>query len=98
MADIAARLFYGARESVEWLHKHQVTCSRALFRTFDELRKIRRDFGADPAADEPAERPPAPDSRPEAAPASGPREINQGEDAHAPWEADESRAVHPSEV
>ena len=37
---------------VEWLHKHQVTCSRTLFRTFEELRKVRRDFAADPSGDE----------------------------------------------
>jgi hypothetical protein len=63
-ADISARLSYNARESVDWLRKHQVTCTRALFRTFDELRKVRRDFVDDPIADEPAGAPPAPD-RPE---------------------------------
>ena len=31
-----------------------MTCSRALFRTFDELRKVRRDFGDDLPDDEPA--------------------------------------------
>ena len=42
--------------TVEWLHKHQVTCSRALFRTFDEFRKVRRDSDDIlPAADETAE-------------------------------------------
>ena len=33
------------RSSVDWLRKHQATCSRSLYRTFDELRKLRRDFG-----------------------------------------------------
>ena len=56
-ADISARLSYYGRETVEWLRKHQVTCSRALFRTFDELRKVRREFGDDLPADEPAPAP-----------------------------------------
>ena len=46
-AEISARLSYSAKETVEWLYKHQVTCSRSLSRTFDELRKVRRDFGDD---------------------------------------------------
>ena len=70
LADISARLSYSARESVEWLRKHQMTCSRALFRTFEELRKVRRDLGDDLPADEPAEQPPAPGPVAVVAPAS----------------------------
>ena len=54
-ADITARLSYYGRETVEWLRKHQVTCSRALFRTFDELRKVRRGFRRRPAGGRRAE-------------------------------------------
>ena len=49
-AEISARVSYNAKVSLDWLHKHQVTCSRALYRSFDELRKLRKDFGAAPAA------------------------------------------------
>jgi hypothetical protein len=111
-ADIAARLSYEAKVAVEWLRKHQVTCSRALFRTFDELRKLRRDFGADPAADEPDSGPPAPGPGAEevsvpdpceaprvaVAPTSGPCEVTPRQEADAMWEADESPAPRPCEV
>jgi hypothetical protein len=63
-ADIAARLSYEATVTVDWLHKRQVSCTRALYRAFEELRKLRRDFAADRAADEPAVEPPAKDSPP----------------------------------
>jgi hypothetical protein len=43
LSDISARLSYNAKVTVEWLHKHQGTCSRSLFRTFEELRKLWRD-------------------------------------------------------
>ncbi len=43
-ADIMARLPHSASRSLEWLHKHQVTCSRSLYRAIEELRKVRRDF------------------------------------------------------
>ena len=53
-ADISARTSYDAKVSLDWLRKHQATCSRALYRSFDELRKLRRDFGDDgPEVDEP---------------------------------------------
>ena len=54
---------------MEWLRKHQLTCSRALFRTFEELRKVRRDLGDDLPAHEPAEEPPAPGPVADVAPA-----------------------------
>ena len=47
MSEVSARLSYRAKETVEWLWKHQARCSRSLCRTFDELRKVRRDFGDD---------------------------------------------------
>ena len=39
--DISALLSRTATENVDWLRKHQQTCSRALYRAFDELRKLR---------------------------------------------------------
>ena len=51
-ADIMARLPYSTMRTVEWLHKHQVTCGRTLYRAIDELRRSRRDFTADPSGDE----------------------------------------------
>ena len=47
LSEVSARLSCRARETVEWLWKHQARCSRSLCRTFDELRKVRRDFGDD---------------------------------------------------
>ena len=47
MSEVSARLSYRAKETVDWLWKHQARCSRSLCRTFDELRKVRRDFGDD---------------------------------------------------
>ena len=47
LSEVSARLSYRAKETVEWLWKHQARCSRSLCRTFDELRKVRRDFGDD---------------------------------------------------
>ena len=47
-----ARLSHPVSRSLEWLHKHQVTCSRSLYRAIEELRKVRRDFTADPSGDE----------------------------------------------
>ncbi len=47
ISEVSARLSYRAKETVEWLWKHQARCSRSLCRTFDELRKVRRDFGDD---------------------------------------------------
>jgi hypothetical protein len=77
LADISARLSHSGKEAVEWLRKHQATCSRALYRTFAELHKLRRDFGDDPAWDEePAERP-ASGPCAELAPASAPFERNR---------------------
>ena len=43
---------FDASESGEWLRRHQATTSRTLFRTFDALRKIRKEFGDGPNADE----------------------------------------------
>ncbi len=43
-ADIMSRLSHSVSRSLEWLHKHQVTCSRSLYRAIEELRKVRRDF------------------------------------------------------
>src|SRR5262249_14893930 len=63
-ADIAARLSYEATVTVDWLHKRQVSCTRSLYRTFEELRKLRRDFADDRAADQPSPEPPAPDPAP----------------------------------
>jgi hypothetical protein len=75
-ADIAARLSYNARMNVEWLHKHQATCSRALFRTFEELRKVRRDGGdglpMDESAPEPAGLGPDADAGPVPGPCGSP--------------------------
>ena len=51
---LGPRVSYNAKVSLDWLRKHQATCSRALYRSFDELRKLRRDFGdGGPEADEP---------------------------------------------
>ncbi len=88
-ADISARLSYSTKEVVEWLRKHQVTCSRALFRTFEELRKIRRDFAGDLSADEPA-------------PAPGPG-VDEAEEMSAPFpyelvEPEESQPTGPLAV
>ena len=47
MSEVSARLSYRAKETVDWLWKHQARCSRSLCRTFEELRKVRRDFGDD---------------------------------------------------
>jgi hypothetical protein len=49
VADTSARLSYSGKEAVEWLRKHQATCSRSLYRAFDELRKLRKHFGAEAA-------------------------------------------------
>ena len=45
LSDVSARLSYRAKETVGWLWKHQARCSRSLCRTFEKLRKIRRDLG-----------------------------------------------------
>jgi hypothetical protein len=37
-SDISGRLSYEVERALEWVRKHQVTCSRALFRTFDASR------------------------------------------------------------
>ena len=47
LSEVSARLSYRAKETVDWLWKHQARCSRSPSRTFDELRKVRRDFGDD---------------------------------------------------
>ncbi len=44
----SARPDFDASQSGEWLRRHQATCSRTLFRTFDALRKLRREFGDGP--------------------------------------------------
>ena len=56
------------RVVMDWLHKHQGTCRRALFRTFEELRKIRRDFGDDWPDDEGSAEEAAPDPVADAGP------------------------------
>ncbi len=93
-ADIAARLSYQAKLAVEWLHKHQVTCSRALFRTFAELRRLRQDFAADPSMAEASAGSPASgpcgDNHAPMTPPAGPREDARGPAAVAAREADES--------
>ena len=94
----SARLTVDAKESVEWLRKHQATCSRALFRTFDELRKLRREFGDDPPADEEPAEPPSPGPCADAARASCPCGDAHGQDARAKGEADVARASSPCEV
>ncbi len=50
LSEVSARMSFRAKETVEWLWKHQARCSRSLCRTFEELRKVRRDFGDDLAA------------------------------------------------
>ncbi len=47
LSEVSARLSYRAKETVDWLWKHQARCSRSLCRTFDELRRVRRDSGDD---------------------------------------------------
>jgi hypothetical protein len=76
-ADISARLSHNGKEAVEWLRKHQATCGRALYRTFAELHKLRRDFGDDPAWDEEPAELPASGPCADPAPASGPCERNR---------------------
>ena len=82
---------------MEWLHKHQVTCSRALFRTFAELRQLRQDFAADPAMAEAAAESPAPgpcgDTLAPVTPPAGPRESAGGPEAGAARETDESLSL-----
>ena len=93
-ADISARASYNAKVTLDWLRKHQATCSRALYRSFDELRKLRRDFGDDPAMAEAAAGPPAPDpcgaTHAPVTPTAGPRESAGGPEAGAARETDES--------
>ncbi len=47
-ADIMARLGYTTTRAMEWLHKHQVTCGRKLYRAIDELRKVPPGFPGRP--------------------------------------------------
>ena len=47
LSEVSAHLSYRDKETVDWLWKHQARCSRSLCRTFEELRKVRRDFGDD---------------------------------------------------
>ncbi len=52
LSEVSARMSFRAKETVEWLWKHQARCSRSLCRTLDELRKVRRDCGDDLPAPE----------------------------------------------
>jgi hypothetical protein len=47
LSEASARMPHRVKETLEWLWKHQARCSRSLCRMFDELRKVRRDFGDD---------------------------------------------------
>ena len=47
-ADIMARLSHPVSRSLEWLHKHQVTCSRSLYRAIEELRQGASGFHGRP--------------------------------------------------
>jgi hypothetical protein len=111
-ADIAGRLSYDSERALEWVRKNQVTCSRSLYRAIEELRKLRRDFGAAQAADEPAAGPVAsgpgadaaqasePSEAPRApvVPASDPCAVTLAAEAHATREAEESPAPRRCEV
>ncbi len=66
-SDITARLTHNDKVVLDWLRQHQGTCVRALYRSFEELRKLRRDFGGPPSPDEEPERPPVTRLRSEAA-------------------------------
>ena len=66
-SDITARLTHDDKVVLDWLRQHQGTCVRSLYRSFEELRKLRRDFGGTPSPDEEPERPPVTQLRSEAA-------------------------------
>jgi hypothetical protein len=104
-ADVAGRLSDDSERALEWVRKQQASCSRALYRAVEELRKLRRDFGDDWAADQPAGGPadpgpgagaapaPEPCEAPRAAaPACGPCESTHGPEARAAREADAAPA------
>ena len=94
----SARPDFDASQSGEWLRKHQATCSRTLFRTFDALRKLRRDFGDAPAADEEPAEPPAPGPRPTWKRRPSRAETAARPEALATWQADVAPASHPDEA
>ncbi len=66
---------FDATESGEWLRRHQATTSRTLFRTFDALHKIRKEFGDGTTADEEPAGPSATGSMADASQATGPCEV-----------------------
>ncbi len=93
-SDITARLTHDDKTSLDWLRQHQGTCVRSLYRSFEELRKLRRDFGGPPSPDAEPERPPVTRPRSEAATppipqpgspeASCPQELDRAPVADAP--------------
>ena len=69
--------------SGEWLRRHQATTSRTLFRTFDALHKIRKEFGDGTTADEEPTGPSATGSMADALQVTGPCEVVEP-DRHVP--------------
>ncbi len=94
----SAPLNFDPSPSGEWLRKHQGTCSRTLFRTFEALRKLRRDFGEVMPADEGSAEPPAANPCADRAPAARPHEIDSEREALARWLARPAPASSPCEV
>ncbi len=86
LSEVSARMSFRAKETVEWLWKHQARCSRSLYRTLDELRKVRRDFDDDL----PASPGPMPDVL---GPSSGSESV---EGSDLPATAAEPTAVEPT--
>jgi hypothetical protein len=87
-SDITARLTHDDKVALDWLRQHQGTCVRSLYRSFEELRKLRRDFGGPPSPDAGPERPPVTRLRSEAAAPA----IPQPESPGAPGPLDLDRA------
>jgi hypothetical protein len=104
-ADSTEGLSFDVSDTGEWLRRHQATCARTLSRTFDTLRKIRKEFGADPRAESESEDQSCPtvdengphsrDPEPEPAPASGPCDLGASGSASTREQTREGEA--PSE-